>query len=381
MANIDLASNSALLSVAEKLDTQNAILMAKAGGEGFFPITDWSTVQSIVRMGLASKVFSVGDSFACNHEEFGTLTWDIVGIDCDTPADKTKKHSLTLMLHQSCAKLPFSEEESLLYCKSFMPAGAYTFSVTDPLKQTTKHYSFTTTMPHYPPHIFFFESYPQKTMTVFENPDFSTVLETLTVYDSLSGTSLGNADGTNLNYSARIINGNELWKKTSIRQWLSSDKENWDVYSAEKGPYNMKSSYSDRVGFLNKIDPEFTAVLGKVVKRTNCNKAIGGYVESEDLVFLPSLSELYCTTQKSGDEGAAYPYFVEYSDNSAPSDSSDSNRIKTGTDNGRAVQYLTRSSDINGAMGYVWRINASGVAEATSPAYSSDYVVPMCCIV
>lgn len=63
-------------------------------------INSWDVVQQIVRLGLGSKLFSIGDQLVCNHETYGTLVWDIIGIDHDTPADSEYQHSLTLQLHE-----------------------------------------------------------------------------------------------------------------------------------------------------------------------------------------------------------------------------------------------------------------------------------------
>lgn len=75
-------------------------------------ISSWSAVQELVRNGTATKVFSVGDQLVCNHETYGTLVWDIIGIDHDTPANSEFKHSLTLQLHSAIsAWLPFDAAE------------------------------------------------------------------------------------------------------------------------------------------------------------------------------------------------------------------------------------------------------------------------------
>lgn len=97
---------------AEKLDTQNALLTVLASQNGGIRIAAWSDVQWVVRMGIASHFFAIGDRLTCNHEYFGKLTWEVIGIDCDTPTDKTKTHSLTLQLSDCLPeKLMFDAEE------------------------------------------------------------------------------------------------------------------------------------------------------------------------------------------------------------------------------------------------------------------------------
>ena len=110
MANVlNLLSESTYI---EKMDMQNALLKAIAtqgGGGSNVPveINSWSVVQQMVRLGIAAKVFSIGDQLVCNHETYGTLVWDIIGIDHDTPANSEFKHSLTIQLHDCIGAATF----------------------------------------------------------------------------------------------------------------------------------------------------------------------------------------------------------------------------------------------------------------------------------
>ncbi len=73
-------------------------------------ITSWKAVQEVVRAGKAAEVFSIGDQIECQHDVFGTLLWDVIGIDHDTPADSQYEHSITLQLHD-CLSEPFMFDE------------------------------------------------------------------------------------------------------------------------------------------------------------------------------------------------------------------------------------------------------------------------------
>lgn len=68
---------------------------------GLFPflVQSWKQVQEVVKLGLAPKVFRIGDQLACNHSTFGELTFDIVGFDQEEIVDTTKQHSMTLVMH------------------------------------------------------------------------------------------------------------------------------------------------------------------------------------------------------------------------------------------------------------------------------------------
>lgn len=99
MSNVlNLVSES---TYVEKMDMQNALLKAIAAQSSgpALSVSSWAVVQQLVRLGIAAKVFSVGDQLVCRHKDYGTLTWDIIGIDHDKPADTAYTHSLTLQLH------------------------------------------------------------------------------------------------------------------------------------------------------------------------------------------------------------------------------------------------------------------------------------------
>lgn len=102
MSNVlNLLSES---TFAEKMDMHNALLKAIVQQNGGSTDTDlgissWAVVQQLVRLGIAPKVFNVGDQLVCEHATYGTLVWDILGFDLDTPEDTAYEHSMTIGLH------------------------------------------------------------------------------------------------------------------------------------------------------------------------------------------------------------------------------------------------------------------------------------------
>ena len=108
LGTLDIVTDTTVKQFLEKMDLQNAILAAIANREGgsdvpTIEINNMLMVQQLVRMGVASKIFTVGGQILCNHEQFGTLAWDIIGIDVDKPTDPQYKYSMTLQLHD-CIK-------------------------------------------------------------------------------------------------------------------------------------------------------------------------------------------------------------------------------------------------------------------------------------
>ena len=108
MSNVlNLLSES---TFAEKMDMHNALLKAivqQNGGsiDTDLGISSWAVVQQLVRLGIAPNVFNVGDQLVCEHATYGTLVWDILGFDLDTPEDATYEHSMTIGLHD---QLPYA---------------------------------------------------------------------------------------------------------------------------------------------------------------------------------------------------------------------------------------------------------------------------------
>ena len=70
-------------------------------------VTSWKAVQEVVRAGKAAEVFAIGDQIECQHGKYGTLVWDVIGIDHDTPANSEFKHSLTIQLHDCIGAATF----------------------------------------------------------------------------------------------------------------------------------------------------------------------------------------------------------------------------------------------------------------------------------
>ena len=110
---------------AEKMDIMNQFLAAIATGQGgSLKPTSWSDVQALVRKGLASKVFAVGDQLTCQRGST-TLVWDIIGFDIDTPADKQFTHSMTLQLHEVFDFVQFNAPAAMYYAEEELAAGIY----------------------------------------------------------------------------------------------------------------------------------------------------------------------------------------------------------------------------------------------------------------
>lgn len=70
----------------------------------------WAGVQKIVRKGLASEYFQVGDQLAFEYDG-GEIIGEVIGIDVDTPADSNFTHSMTIQTKDCLHDIQFDAPE------------------------------------------------------------------------------------------------------------------------------------------------------------------------------------------------------------------------------------------------------------------------------
>ncbi len=341
---------------------------------------------------------ALGDKIVV-HETASPLVWDVLGIDCDTPADSQFTHSVTLGLHDCLADLQFDAGEALFYFVDGLAAGTYNFTVKAHswvASDVNKTFQFTLT-----------QAIPAKgqlvlsvshdvtiansTAKTYASSTSATEIEKVTITEGSSGTSLGDVNNAisggmtvNLltlytNSLQRALLGNGNYGESAIRQYLNSKAAAGSVWSAKNVWDRAPSWNASTAGFLNGMDEDFLSVVGEVTKKTALNTVCetGGYTTSTEKFFLLSRSEVYGGNEVTGGEGAAYPYYSDYSDLGSAGTGNDSNRIKYR--NGSAQYWWLRSPDA-GLACYVRRVRSVGDV-TISPANFSFGVVPACCII
>ena len=326
---------------AEKMDTQNKFLAAILSAQGGSVVpTSFKDVQTLVRSGLASKVFHIGDQLVCNKGDV-KLVWDIIGIDHDVPADKQFTHSMTLQLHDCLASMQYDGTEALFYCETELAAGTYHFTLLSGYDTTYgggKTYQFTLTQP-VPAggQIMFPWGYNTQAastkVSTYASRTATAAIESVSVVEGTEGTSLGTADGNtaNMNHTHRIRYGSNNWVESAMRQWINSDKAAGSVWTPQTKFDRPPSWAASTAGFLNGIDADFLEVIGETEKVT-CRNTVtdgGGSDITTDKFFLLSRREVYAGNEVSGViEGEPYPYYSDYSDLSVAGTGNDTNRIK-----------------------------------------------------
>lgn len=376
--------NSGLAST----NVQDAIdeIALKIGGHQ--SIVSWGDVQQIVRAGLAPQIFKIGEQLECTRNGV-TLLWDIIGFDHDIPTDGQYEHSMTIQLHDCITSIQFAAKEAMFYAADGLTAGTYNFQVvTNPWNSSDNGKTFQFTLTKAVPaegQIFLdieqYKSIAGKKVKTYASPTSTDVIETAIVSQGNDGTALGKIDGsvTNLNHIQRIMHGSNRYETSAVRQWLNSSKDENNWWTSQTVYDRPPSELGIENGFLHNLDPDFLAVVGQVKKRTALNDVTysGGHIDSDELFFLVSRSEVYGGLENDVNEGEPYPYYSDYSNLSAPGTGNDSNRIKFNT--GTLLRWMLRSPCVDQAHG-IYSVYGQGNIHPSSANVSID-IAPACNIV
>ena len=345
-------------------------------------LTSWYGVRDVVRRGLASRFFQVGDQLVCEKDGV-KIRWDIVGIDQDTPADSNFIHSMTLMAHDVYITAAFDAKEALFAFDDGLEAGTYHFTidqqpwVADDVGKTIQ-FTLTNAIPAGGQLVVnngYNATMVGATISAFASGTSTTAAETVTMSEGSDGTDLGSVanalTGTTTNSIQRALLGSNNWSQSAARQYLNSNKAA-GAYWTPKTKWDRPPAYvASTAGVLKGLDGDFVGVLGKVIKTTSQNTVTdgGGGIQSEELVFLPSRSEIYGSAEITGvNEGAIYDYYKN---------ATDADRIKyQGT---AACPWFLRTPYASIAN-YVRNVSSSGILDI-NVANNARGLAPACCIV
>lgn len=386
LGNNSVWSDAGAVSVTYRADPNMVIYHSTAGG-----LTSWKMLQDMVRLGRAKEVLSVGDQLVCRRNGVD-LVWDVLGIDCDTPADSQFTHSVTLGLHDCLAGLQFDAREALFYFEEGLAAGTYNFTVKAHSwvsGDVNKTFQFTLTQAipakgQLVLDVAYNVTIANSTAKTYSSSTSTTEIETVTITEGSGGTSLGdvnNAISGDTNSLQRGLIGNNRYSQSAMRQYLNSRAAAGSVWTPKNVWDRAPSWATTTAGFLNGMDEDFLAVIGEVTKRTALNTVSdgGGYEDTIEKFFPLSRSEVYGGNEVTGGEGAAYPYYSDYSNLGSAGTGNDSNRIKYKYGNGSA-QYWWLRSPYAGNASYVRIVHATGGIDNYS-ANTGHCAAPACCIV
>ena len=323
----------------KKLDQMTAALLGMSSSLGVIARAqtgvveemDYNGIKAVVAAGNAPAVFPTGTQLVNTYTSKDGKTydcpWDVVKADDIAEGETgTTAPAMVLQMHYaSLEDIPFSAYQAFYVVQgSGLAAGTYNVKMgldwgTNVKTGTTYQFTLTKNAPAGARLTGFYNA-PDVApanwkVYVYKDQNKSELLETCNVSAGNAGMNLGTflaKPNGNLNGLHPVGYGDNRWYKSAYRQYLNSDapaKEWW----TPQDEWDMKPDQADTVpGFLAGFSDDFKNALTRVKVVTYGNTATddGSAVVTYDKIFLPSLQEIYCSPQVSG-EGVYWPYWKE----------------------------------------------------------------------
>ena len=317
-------------------------------------INSWYDVRTVVRQGLASSVFQVGDQLTCTRGA-DEIVWDIVNITND---------SITLLMHETLPDMVYDAKEAIFAFPDGLAAGEYHFTVSQQpwyASNVGKTISFTLTQAIPAGGQLVLGNAYNATMiganiTSYASGASTTAIESAVMAEGDGGTNLGSltsagTPASNINSIQKALLGSNTWKESAQRQWLNSDKAAGSVWTPQT-PYDRPPTWaSSSAGFMNGMEEAFLSVVAQTTYVT-CRNTVsdgGGSDTCTDKFYLPSRKEIFGTDEVSGvSEGTQYQYYVG---------STDADRIKYRAGSARAWRLRTPTAS---SANYVRYVSSTG---------------------
>lgn len=292
---------------------------------------DYNAIKSVVAAGNAPAVFPVGtqlvNTYTGKDGKAYDCPWDVVKADDIAEGETgTTAPAMVLQMHYATLyDLQFSAYQAFYVVPDGgLVAGTYNVKMGLDWGSNVKNgtvYQFTLTKAA-PAGArltgFYNASYTAPTswkIYVYKDQQKSELLETCSVTAGSAGTNLGTflaKENGDLNGLHPVGYGDNRWWKSACRQYLNSAAAA-GAWWQPQDKWDMKPDQADTLpGFLSGFSDDFKNALSRVKVVTYGNNVTddGSAVVTYDKVFLPSLQEIYCRPQVSG-EGTYWTYWKE----------------------------------------------------------------------
>lgn len=280
--------------------------------------------------------------------------FDVMDHDTHTPVNPALTHTMPLLLHDIAAygTIPFCPPQLLYYTDMELSAGNYKFTLDHGAygggTGQDGTYMFTTDVAipadggirHSAVGVYRGSGYAKTDITggkviIYGPGDARAIVKDNIACSEWDGvtecTDLGTftarsltyhtADGKH-NFTERNAYGSNRWKTSAARQWLNSDAAPVPEESEVVSNWYTRQTVFDRVpggaklaGYLYGLDPELKAVICPVKVKTALpdQERIEGatYEETEDKVWLASMTEVYGSNNNNVAEGSQFEYWKD----------------------------------------------------------------------
>lgn len=391
-----------------KLDQMTAALLGMSSSLGVIARAqtgvveemDYNGIKAVVAAGNAPVVFPTGtqlvNTYTAKDGKTYDCPWDVVQPDDIAEGETgTTAPAMVLQMHYaSLEDIQFSAYQAFYVAQeSGLAAGTYNVKMgldwgTNVKTGTTYQFTLTKNAPAGARLTGFYNA-PDVApanwkVYVYKDQNKSELLETCNVSAGSAGMNLGTflaKHNGNLNGLHPVSYGDNRWHKSAYRQYLNSDAAAGGWWTPQD-EWDMKPDQADTVpGFLAGFSDDFKAALTrvKVVTYKNAVTDDGGASVTYDKIFLPSLQEIYCSPQVSGEGTGYWPYWKERTGAKTPQDLWQTYPLRITRDLaqrtvGRYVQL--RSAYHNGGEG-TFIVHSSGYV-GTGYSISMYYCAPAC---
>lgn len=324
----------------KKLDQMTAVLLGMSSSLGVIARAqtgvveemDYNGIKAVVAAGNAPAVFPVGtqlvNTYTGKDGKVYDCPWDVVKTDDIAEGETgTTAPAMVLQMHYaSLEDIQFSAYQAFFVVpEAGLVAGTYNVKMgldwgSNVKTGTVYQFTLTKNAPAGARLTGFYNA-PDTAPTswkvyVYKDQNKSELLETCSVSAGEAGTNLGTflaKPNGNLNGLHPVGYGDNRWRKSAYRQYLNSDAAAGGWWTPQD-EWDMKPDQADTVpGFLAGFSDDFKAALTrvKVVTYGNTVTDDGSAVVTYDKIFLPSLQEIYCSPQVSGEGTGYWPYWKE----------------------------------------------------------------------
>lgn len=323
----------------KKLDQMTAALLGMSSSLGVIARAqtgvveemDYNGIKAVVAAGNAPVVFPTGtqlvNTYTSKDGKAYDCPWDVVQPDDIAEGETgTTAPAMVLQMHYaSLEDIRFSEYQAFyIVQESGLAAGTYNVKMgldwgTNVKAGTTYQFTMTKNAPAGARLTGFYNALDTAPTSwkiyVYKDQQKSELLETCSVTAGSAGTNLGTflaKENGDLNGLHPVGYGDNRWWKSAYRQYLNSDAAA-GAWWQPQDKWDMKPDQADTLpGFLSGFSDDFKNALSRVKVVTYGNNVTddGSAVVTYDKIFLPSLQEIYCSPQVSG-EGSYWPYWKE----------------------------------------------------------------------
>ena len=322
-----------------KLDLLNATLLGMSASlgvlakaqTGIFEEMDYNAIKAVVDAGSAPITFPTGTQLVNTYTDKDgkayDCPWDVAQPDDTAEGESgTTAPAMVLQMHYATLyDMPFSAYQAFYVVPDGgLVAGTYNVKMglnwgNNVKTDTVYQFTLTKAAPAGARLTGFYNA-PDVAPTswkvyVYKDQKKSELLETCSVTAGSAGTNLGTflaKENGDLNGLHPVGYGDNRWWKSAYRQYLNSDAAA-GAWWEPQDKWDMKPDQADTLpGFLSGFSDDFKNALSRVKVVTYGNNVTddGSAVVTYDKIFLPSLQEIYCSPQVSG-EGSYWPYWKE----------------------------------------------------------------------